>query len=117
MRSARRRMARLFAPDTGRAGGPDDSGQATRPPTGTSAKEAPARATPRWRDRRGRWRRGWVVAGLALLLALVLLLHSRVPNGVGSLGSLLQTFLPWLGLVIPVLAGCAVLRRSVTATL
>lgn len=110
-------MARLFAPDTGRAGGPDDSGQATRPPTGTSAKEAPARATPRWRDRRGRWRRGWVVAGLALLLALVLLLHSRVPNGVGSLGSLLQTFLPWLGLVIPVLAGCAVLRRSVTATL
>jgi vancomycin resistance protein VanJ len=59
--------------------------------------------------------RGWVVAGAALLLGLVMMVHSRVPNGVGNLGSLLQTFLPWLGLAIPVLALCALLRRSATA--
>ncbi|MDT0444185.1 endonuclease/exonuclease/phosphatase family protein [Streptomyces johnsoniae] len=72
---------------------------------------------PRWRDRVGRWRRGWVVAGLALALALIMMLHSRIPNQIGNLGSLLQTFLPWLGFAIPLLAGCAALRRSATAVI
>lgn len=41
--------------------------------------------------------------------------HAAVPNTVGHLGSLLEAFLPWLGLVVPVLLGVALLRRSATA--
>ena len=63
----------------------------------------------------GTWRRGWIVAGLALGLAAVMLLHGLVPNGVRNLGSLLETFLPWLGIPIPVLATLAVVRRSAPA--
>ncbi len=94
-------MARLLSPDTRR-----------EPNAGTVDGDR-----PRWGDRAGRWRRGWVVAGLTVLLTLLMLLHSRVPNGIGNLGSLLQTFLPWFGLGIPMLALCAVLRRSLTAVL
>jgi vancomycin resistance protein VanJ len=65
----------------------------------------------------GTWRRGWIVAGLALLLALAMLLHSYIPNGVRNLGSLVETFLPWLGLPIPILAALAVVRRSAPAGL
>ncbi|WP_240796634.1 endonuclease/exonuclease/phosphatase family protein [Streptomyces sp. RFCAC02] len=68
-----------------------------------------------WGDRTGRWRRGLWPTALALALALLMLLHSRVPNSLGNLGSLLQTFLPWLGLAVPVLLLCALLRRSFTA--
>lgn len=65
----------------------------------------------------GTWRRGWIVAGLALLLAALMALHGIVPNGVRNLGSLLETFLPWLGLPIPILAALAVVRRSAPAGL
>ncbi|GGM86666.1 endonuclease/exonuclease/phosphatase family protein [Streptomyces fuscichromogenes] len=68
-----------------------------------------------WRDDPRIWRRGVVVAAVALLLAGVMLLHSRIPNAVGNLGSLTETFLPWLGLLIPVLLLAGVLRRSATA--
>jgi vancomycin resistance protein VanJ len=61
------------------------------------------------------WRRGIVLAALAVILALVMLLHSRIPNRVGNLGSLTETFLPWLGLAIPVLLLLGLLRRSATA--
>lgn len=81
------------------------------------AGEAPRGGRPSWRDARGRWRRGLVLAGLALLLGCLLLLHSRVPNEIGSLGSLVQTFLPWAGLGVPLLLGGALLRRSLTALL
>ncbi|MGI5442874.1 endonuclease/exonuclease/phosphatase family protein [Streptomyces shenzhenensis] len=67
-----------------------------------------------WRDR-GIWRRGIVLAALALLLALVMLLHSHIPNTVGNLGSLTETFLPWLGLLVPVLLVLGLVRRSATA--
>ncbi|MEU7394348.1 endonuclease/exonuclease/phosphatase family protein [Streptomyces albogriseolus] len=67
------------------------------------------------RGDRGIWRRGWVVAVCALLLALVMLAHAHVPNAVGNLGSLLETFLPWLGLFVPVLLVLALVRRSATA--
>ncbi|MFB8174524.1 endonuclease/exonuclease/phosphatase family protein [Streptomyces sp. NPDC055966] len=70
-----------------------------------------------WRGDPRVWRRGIVLALLALLLALVMLLHSHIPNQVGNLGSLTETFLPWLGLAIPLLLLCAVLRRSATALL
>ncbi|MFG1806408.1 endonuclease/exonuclease/phosphatase family protein [Streptomyces sp. NPDC049040] len=61
------------------------------------------------------WRRGIVLAAVCLLLTGVLFLHSDVPNRIGNLGSLLETFLPWVGLALPVLFVLAVLRRSTTA--
>ncbi|MGW2826727.1 endonuclease/exonuclease/phosphatase family protein [Streptomyces sp. NPDC001443] len=42
-------------------------------------------------------------------------LHRVVPNRVGRMGSLLEAFLPWLGLVAVVLLVVALLRRSATA--
>jgi len=58
-----------------------------------------------------------VLASLAVLTAALLAFHSLVPNTVGRFGSLLETFLPWLGLAVPLLLVLAVLRRSVTALL
>jgi vancomycin resistance protein VanJ len=68
-----------------------------------------------WRGDRRIWRRGIVLAVLAVLVALVMVLHAQVPNSVGNLGSLTETFLPWLGVVIPLLLILAVVRRSATA--
>ena len=68
-----------------------------------------------WRGDPRIWRRGIVLAALAILLGLVMLLHARIPNSVGNLGSLTETFLPWLGLLIPVLLLLALVRRSATA--
>jgi len=68
-----------------------------------------------WRADRGIWRRGLVLAALALLLALVMLTHGRIPNRIGNLGSLTETFLPWLGVFIPVLLALALVRRSASA--
>ncbi|MGK5732669.1 endonuclease/exonuclease/phosphatase family protein [Streptomyces sp. URMC 124] len=68
----------------------------------------------RWRDR-DVWRRGLILAALAVLLGLLMLLHTQLPNRVGNLGSLTETFLPWLGLGIPVLFVLAIVRRSATA--
>ncbi|WP_027759722.1 endonuclease/exonuclease/phosphatase family protein [Streptomyces sp. AA1529] len=70
-------------------------------------------APGRWGS--GAWRRGLVLAAVALLLGLAFFLHAEVPNAVGNLGSLWETFLPWGGLLIVVLLVAAVLRRSATA--
>ncbi|WP_411293598.1 endonuclease/exonuclease/phosphatase family protein [Streptomyces kunmingensis] len=56
-----------------------------------------------------------MVAALSLLLALFLLLHAHVPNSVGNLGSLVDTFLPWWGLFVPALLAAALWRRSACA--
>ncbi|MFF6774747.1 endonuclease/exonuclease/phosphatase family protein [Streptomyces sp. NPDC012637] len=72
-------------------------------------------ALQRLRGDRGIWRRGIVLALCAVLLALVMGLHSDIPNRIGNLGSLTETFLPWFGLFVPVLLVLAVLRRSATA--
>jgi vancomycin resistance protein VanJ len=65
---------------------------------------------------RGIWRRGIILAALAALLGLVMVLRSQIPNTVGNLGSLTETFLPWLGIVgVPLLLALALLRRSATA--
>ena len=61
------------------------------------------------------WKRGPVLAALALLLGLALLLHAKIPNRIGNLGSLVETFLPWFGLFIPVLLAGALWRRSASA--
>ncbi|MER5884121.1 endonuclease/exonuclease/phosphatase family protein [Streptomyces sp. NPDC001941] len=66
---------------------------------------------------RGRRGRGRVPAALAVLVALLLAGHVLVPNTGPRLGSLLETFLPWLGLAVPLLAGAALLARSVAALL
>ncbi len=75
----------------------------------------------RWpgEDARGRsvWTRGRVLAACAVLTAGLLAFPGLVPNTPGRLGSLLESFLPWLGLVIVVLLGLAALRRSATALL
>jgi vancomycin resistance protein VanJ len=75
---------------------------------------SPARRRLGWR-REGMWRRGVIIAAFAVVLALLLTLHSSVPNRFGNLGSLLETFLPWLGLALPLLLVAALLRRSATA--
>ncbi|MEU8205519.1 endonuclease/exonuclease/phosphatase family protein [Streptosporangium sp. NPDC049046] len=51
-----------------------------------------------------------------MLVAVLLAFPAVVPNGVGNLGSLLETFLPWAGLAVPALLCLALLRRSVLAT-
>lgn len=60
------------------------------------------------------WKRGPVFAALALLLGLLMLLHAKIPNTWG-LGSLVETFLPWFGVFIPVLLAGALWRRSASA--
>ncbi|MGW7201829.1 endonuclease/exonuclease/phosphatase family protein [Streptomyces chryseus] len=62
-------------------------------------------------------RRGGLIASGALLLTVLLVGHRLVPNQVGHLGSLVETFLPWLGLAVPVLLLCAFARRSPGAML
>ncbi|MCB5181075.1 endonuclease/exonuclease/phosphatase family protein [Streptomyces antimicrobicus] len=66
---------------------------------------------------RGTWRRGVVVASVAVLIALVMIFHAELPNDIGNTGSLIETFLPWLGLAVPVLLAGALWRRSATALL
>jgi vancomycin resistance protein VanJ len=61
------------------------------------------------------WRRGPVLTVLALLLAPVMLLHAEIPDWRWNLGSLVETFLPWLGLLIPALLAGALRRRSASA--
>ncbi|MFD7285492.1 endonuclease/exonuclease/phosphatase family protein [Streptomyces sp. NPDC059863] len=56
-----------------------------------------------------------MLAALAVLTAALLVFHRAVPNSVGRLGSSLEAFLPWLGLVGVVLFGLALVRRSALA--
>ncbi len=67
------------------------------------------------RDDRGIWSRGLVLAAFCVLISLVMTFHAQLPNDVGNLGSLTETFLPWLGLAVPVLLAAALFRRSATA--
>ncbi|WP_371749435.1 endonuclease/exonuclease/phosphatase family protein [Streptomyces sp. NBC_01283] len=64
--------------------------------------------------RPGPWKRGLVLAGLALLLGLLMLTHARITDR-GGIGSLVETFLPWFGLFVPVLLAGALWRRSASA--
>ncbi|MFD6292532.1 endonuclease/exonuclease/phosphatase family protein [Streptomyces sp. NPDC060205] len=97
-------MAQAYMTETGSGGqGPDRRGPRLR------------RLLTALRTDRGIWRRGIVLAAFALVLALVMALHAQIPNRIGNLGSLLETFLPWLGLAIPVLLVLALVRRSATA--
>ncbi|MGW9116182.1 endonuclease/exonuclease/phosphatase family protein [Streptomyces sp. NPDC055663] len=95
-----------------------DNGAAS---TAKAKAAAPRRARCR-RRRREEWARGRPVltrdrglAALAVLTAGLLAFHRAVPNSGGHLGSLLESFLPWLGLVVVALLGLTLLRRSATA--
>lgn len=72
-------------------------------------------ALDRLRGDRGIWRRGILLAVCAVLLTLAMAFHAEIPNRIGNLGSLNETFLPWLGVLVPVLLLLALLRRSATA--
>ncbi|WP_079037102.1 endonuclease/exonuclease/phosphatase family protein [Streptomyces silaceus] len=74
--------------------------------------------TGTWRTgtwRTGTWRRGRFIATAAVLCALLMAFNTRIPNGFGNLGSLLQTVLPWMGLSVVALLAAAVARRSALA--
>ncbi|MDX3231283.1 endonuclease/exonuclease/phosphatase family protein [Streptomyces sp. ME19-01-6] len=100
-------MAQAYTQETAQHGG--DAPE----PTGSRAR----RLLDRLRSDRGIWRRGLVLAAIAVLLALVMTFHAEIPNRVGNVGSLLETFLPWLGLLIPILLVLALVRRSASAVL
>lgn len=90
-------------------------GGAGRRGPGTGTWRERIRRATRAASRPGPWKRGRVLAALALLLGLFMLLHPQVPNRIGNLGSLVETFLPWFGLFIPVLLIGALWRRSAAA--
>ncbi|MEV5020193.1 endonuclease/exonuclease/phosphatase family protein [Streptomyces sp. NPDC053780] len=64
--------------------------------------------------RPGPLQRGPVLTVCALLLGLLLLLHGTFTDRAG-VGSLVETFLPWFGLLVPVLLAAALWRRSASA--
>ncbi|WP_406168087.1 endonuclease/exonuclease/phosphatase family protein [Streptomyces sp. NBC_00996] len=97
-------MAQAYMTETGSGGRePDRRGSRLR------------RLLDGWRGDRGIWRRGLILAALAVILALVMLLHAQIPNAIGNLGSLTETFLPWLGLFVPILLILAFVRKSASA--
>jgi vancomycin resistance protein VanJ len=89
-------------------------GDAGRRDTGAGPWRARIRRAIRAASRPSLWKRGPVLAALGLLIGLILLLHAQITNR-GGLGSLVETFLPWLGLFIPVLLIGALWRRSASA--
>ncbi|WP_149260607.1 endonuclease/exonuclease/phosphatase family protein [Actinomadura sp. K4S16] len=102
-------MARVDSAETGQ----DD---ADGRDTGSGTWRAAVRRAVRAASRPEPWKRGPVLAALALLLGLFMLLHAEIPNRIGNLGSLAETFLPWFGLFVPVLLAGALWRRSASAT-
>ncbi|MFJ2746004.1 endonuclease/exonuclease/phosphatase family protein [Streptomyces sp. NPDC087440] len=115
-------MAQAYRPDTGNHGPePDPSEPFTTPgtprtPSTPGAARSPLRRfADGWRGDRRIWRRGIVLAVLGLLLTVVMVFHAEIPNTVGNLGSLTETFLPWFGLGIPLLLILALMRRSALA--
>jgi vancomycin resistance protein VanJ len=93
---------------------PAPGGAGHRSP-GTGTRRAGVRWGVRVVVRPEPWKRGPVLSALALLLGLVMLLHAEIPNGPGHLGSLVETFLPWFGLLVPVLLAGALWARSASA--
>ncbi|MET7478935.1 endonuclease/exonuclease/phosphatase family protein [Streptomyces sp. NPDC005648] len=99
--------------DTAATTDPTDGGESGQ--AGPGARYAGPRRAVRALRRPEPWKRGPVLAVSALLLGAVMLLHARIPNGTGGIGSLVETFLPWFGLFVPVLLAGALWRRSASA--
>ncbi|MFB7287919.1 endonuclease/exonuclease/phosphatase family protein [Actinacidiphila glaucinigra] len=94
--------------------GRDGKGGAGRGGTGSGARRARIRRALRGLRGPETWRRGPALTALALLLGLLMLLHAQITDR-GGLGSLVETFLPWFGLIIAVLLAVALWRRSAAA--
>jgi len=60
----------------------------------------------------GEGRRGMVVAGLAVGVAGVVGFPRVIPNSPGRVGSLIESLLPWVGVVVVLLLVVALVRRS-----
>ncbi|MGP4052059.1 endonuclease/exonuclease/phosphatase family protein [Streptomyces sp. 2A115] len=114
-------MTQVDTAETGQGGdGRRDTGSDTRRTlnlrdTGSDTWRARIRRAIRTGSRPGPWKRGLVLAVLALLLGLFMLLHAQIPDRIWNLGSAVETVLPWLGLFIPVLLTGALWRRSASA--
>ncbi|MFI1093713.1 endonuclease/exonuclease/phosphatase family protein [Streptomyces sp. NPDC020917] len=108
---SRRPVARVDAGETGET---EQAGDGHRT-AGARIRQAGIRWAGRIGSRPGPWKRGRVLAALAVLLGLLMALHARIPNGFGNPGSLVETFLPWFGLFVPVLLAAALWRRSASA--
>lgn len=102
-----------------------ESGLDSRVGTGARGAGAPAAGTGgTWRARThqairtlatpGPWKRGRVLAASAPVLGLLMLSHAQITDRAG-LGSLVETFLPWSGLFVPVMFAAALGRRSASA--
>ncbi|MFI5792083.1 endonuclease/exonuclease/phosphatase family protein [Streptomyces sp. NPDC051677] len=104
-------QAYMTETDDNGGSGPEPRGARIRRLIGTLL----GRAFGGWRGDPRIWRRGLVLTGFALAFSLVMLVHSRIPNRYGNLGSLTETFLPWIGVFVPVLLVLALVRRSATA--
>lgn len=63
------------------------------------------------------WQRGRLLALVSVVAAVLLVAHDLVPNRWGNIGSLVQSFLPWIGLAVPLGILAALLRRSALAVL
>ncbi|QDY76484.1 endonuclease/exonuclease/phosphatase family protein [Streptomyces qinzhouensis] len=110
-------MVQADMAETG-SGGPGDSGERPPRPEGRFRRLRTVGPFRPWRAEGGLWRRGIVIAVLAGAVALLTALHAHVPNRIGNLGSLSETFLPWLPiLAVPPLLLAALWRRSATALL
>ncbi|MFF4276703.1 endonuclease/exonuclease/phosphatase family protein [Streptomyces sp. NPDC001536] len=114
-------MAQADPAETGQSGAGGQETDTAAPPAGIRQDSGAStwRTAVQWAIRIGSrpepWKRGPVLAALALLLGLLLGLHAKIPNRIGGLGSLVETFLPWFGLFIPVLLAAALWRRSASA--
>lgn len=98
-------------PDTGMP--PEPPAPPRRPPFPRSAPYSVQRLTPLLTPLLA----ALLAPLLPLLLAALLAFPSLVPNTTGNPGSLLETFLPWLGLAVPLLLGLALRRRSAVIAL
>ncbi|MGW4054345.1 endonuclease/exonuclease/phosphatase family protein [Streptomyces sp. NPDC004779] len=95
---------------------PDDKAAPDGRPEPDSASTPDGGPAPERGQRADRGRsRGRVLAVLGLAAAGGLVLHRFVPNTPGRLGSLLESFLFWLGPFTALLLLCAAVRRSRTA--
>ncbi|MFJ2018132.1 endonuclease/exonuclease/phosphatase family protein [Streptomyces nodosus] len=118
-RTTPRRIHRLLPARTTTRADTAETGQDGAGPHGTGSGPGSWRAGVRRvitiGSRPGPWKRGPVLAALALLLGLIMLGHAEIPNRIGNLGSLAETLLPWFGLFVPVLLAGALWRRSASA--
>ncbi|GAA2987292.1 endonuclease/exonuclease/phosphatase family protein [Streptomyces fulvorobeus] len=95
--------------------------QAYEADTGNGSVEPPRTGSrfqilrDRWLSDRGIWRRGIVLAACSVLITLLMVFHAQIPNRIGNLGSLTETFLPWLVVFVPLLLVLGLVRRSATA--